>query len=315
MGMSDSAGRGERDPRPYDPWESDADASDDMASDLVDDSAAQFVPPAPDPTAGSPRFDPDRLSLIALIASNFLAIAIAWVMGWSTVDVIIFYWIENLIIGFWTILRILFAQGGAGPIAPPPESDQTISDGLAYMRRMQGSPGRPMEGVRVGGISPQSIAEKLFVIPFFCFHYYMFCLVHGVFIQVFTTIGESGFGPSVTTAFNPFDFTSWRNPIFTAEGFSLAGALAVMGIFISHGVSFFQNYIGRGEYLDTSTAMEMGRPYVRVVLLHVCIIFGGFAVMLFGSPLGLVLLFMIAKTILDVKLHRKIHRSDSGAVF
>jgi hypothetical protein len=315
MGMSDSAGRGERDPRPYDPWESDADASDDMASDLVDDSAAQFVPPAPDPTAGSPRFDPDRLSLFALVASNFLAIAIAWVMGWSTVDVIIFYWIENLIIGFWTILRIVFAQGGAGPIAPPPESDQSISDGLAYMRRMQGGQGRPQGGVRVGGISPQSIAEKLFVIPFFCFHYYMFCLVHGVFIQVFTTIGESGFGPSVTTAFNPFDFTSWRNPIFTADGFSLAGALAVLGIFISHGISFFQNYIGRGEYLHTNTGMEMGRPYVRVVLLHVCIIFGGFAVMLFGSPLGLVLLFMIAKTILDVKLHRKIHRSDSGAVF
>jgi hypothetical protein len=180
---------------------------------------------------------------------------------------------------------------------------------------MQRSPGRPLEGVRVGGISPQSIAEKLFLIPFFCFHYYMFCLVHGVFIQVFTTIGESGFGPSVTTAFNPFDFTSWRNPIFTPDGFSLAGALAVLGIFISHGVSFFQNYIGRGEYLHTTTGMEMGRPYVRVVLLHVCIIFGGFAVMLFGSPLGLVILFMIGKTILDVKLHRKIHRSDSGAVF
>lgn len=315
MGISDSAGRGERDPQPYGPWENDADAPDEMASDLVDDSADRFVPPTPDQAAGSPRFDPDRLSLIALIASNFLAIAIAWVMGWSTVDVIIFYWIENLIIGFWTILRILCAQGGGRPIAPSPESPEPISYGLAYMRRMQGGQGRPQGGVRVSGISPQSIAEKLFVVPFFCFHYYMFCLVHGIFIQVFTTIGESGFGPSVTNAFNPFDFASWRNPIFTAEGFSLAGALAVLGIFISHGVSFFQNYIGRGEYLHTNTGIEMGRPYVRVVLLHVCIIFGGFAVMLFGSPLGLVLLFMAAKTVLDVKLHRKIHRSESGAAF
>lgn len=229
MGISDSAGREPGDRKPYDPWESDSDASDDMTSDLVEDAADRFVPPGQNPTAGSPRFDPDRLSLIALIASNFLAIAIAWFMGWSTLDVIIFYWIENLIIGFWTILRILFAQDGGGRIVPSTGSAEPISDGLAYMRRMQGVQDRPLERVRVGGISPQSVAEKLFVVPFFCFHYYMFCLVHGVFIQVFTTIGESGFGPSVTNAFSPFDFASWRNPIFTAEGFSLAGALAVVG--------------------------------------------------------------------------------------
>lgn len=86
-------------------------------------------------------------------------------------------------------------------------------------------------------------------------------------------------------------------------GLSTGGLLALAGLVISHGISFFRNYVGRGEYRRAQPMGEMFRPYPRVVILHVCILFGGFAIMMLGSSMPLVVLLMIGKTIFDAKSH------------
>jgi hypothetical protein len=222
--------------------------------------ADRFRPP--DASPSSPV--PDRLALVSLIAANVLPILVAILFGWDISDVVLFYWLENIIIGLWVIPRILFAQA---------EDTGTVGVNQA----------------------------KFFLVPFFCFHYFFFCFVHGVFITVFTS-GFSG-GPPMHS---PGELLR-----ASLGGLSTAGMLALAGLVISHGISFFRNYIGHGEYRQAHPMGEMFRPYPRVVILHVCIIFGGFAVMMLGSPMALVVLLMIGKTILDATLHTASHGGNT----
>ena len=81
-------------------------------------------------------------SIAILIALNALPIygVISW--GWQSFDLIFLYWLENLIIGVFTVLRMLV---------------------------------RPYRhGV--------DLVLPLFFVPFFTMHYGIFCLVHGSFI-------------------------------------------------------------------------------------------------------------------------------------
>jgi hypothetical protein len=72
-------------------------------------------------------------------------------------------------------------------------------------------------------------------------------------------------------------------------------------------VSFFTNYIGKGEYKNTTLNQLMGQPYGRVVILHVTIIIGGFLVALFGSPVVGLIMLIALKTFIDIKTHLKQH--------
>ena len=82
-------------------------------------------------------------------------------------------------------------------------------------------------------------------------------------------------------------------------------AIAGVALFLSHGASFLFNYIGRGEYLTASPTRQMGAPYGRVVVLHLTILFGAFAVAFLGSPVGALLILVGLKTALDLGLHRR----------
>ncbi len=81
---------------------------------------------------------------------------------------------------------------------------------------------------------------------------------------------------------------------------------------VSHGVSFFFNYLGAHEYRRSRLADVMQEPYGRVVLLHLTIIFGGFLVMLLGSPVVGLLLLVVLKTVMDLRAHVQQHDKYSG---
>src|SRR4029079_4830903 len=71
----------------------------------------------------------------------------------------------------------------------------------------------------------------------------------------------------------------------------------------SHLVSFFTNYIGRGEYRRTTVPLQMFRPYGRIVILHLAILLGGFVAFTLGSNFFVLLLLVAGKTLLDLSLH------------
>lgn len=85
---------------------------------------------------------PRPSSMAALIALNALPIYGVFNWGWQSFDLIFLYWLENLIIGLFTLLRMLV---------------------------------RPYRH----GID---LVMPLFLAPFFTLHYGLFCLGHGSFV-------------------------------------------------------------------------------------------------------------------------------------
>lgn len=138
------------------------------------------------------------------------------------------------------------------------------------------------------------VGAKVSAISFFIVHYGIFTLVHGIFIFViFGGFFEETEPSSVFDVFGNFaDLQLWW---------------AILALVISHTVSFFTNYIGKGEYKNTTLNQLMGQPYGRVVILHITIIIGGFLVALFGSPVVGLILLIALKTFIDIKTHLKQH--------
>ena len=138
---------------------------------------------------------------------------------------------------------------------------------------------------------------KLFLVPFFCLHYGMFTAGHGVFVlsgmfggQGYRVEGLNPLGAALA-AFRDFDL--WL-------------PFAVLAA--SHLFSFLWNYLWRGEFRRAQLKPLMHKPYVRVVLLHLTIIFGGFGAMALGSPAWALVLLVVMKTAVDARAHLKEHR-------
>jgi Family of unknown function (DUF6498) len=143
-----------------------------------------------------------------------------------------------------------------------------------------------------------SMATRALIIPFFCLHYGMFWVGHGIFLFLFPVF--AGFG----------DAFADRAPRFGEFG-SLEPAaivLGLVGLTASHVTSFFVNWIGRGEYRAVAPMSQMGSVYGRVVILHVTILLGAFAIALLGTPVAALALLVVLKIALDLWLHLREHR-------
>ena len=83
---------------------------------------------------------------------------------------------------------------------------------------------------------------------------------------------------------------------------------AVIGLAISHGVSFWENYILGQEYRTGTLNKLMHQPYQRIVVMHIAIIAGSIFVMQLESPVPLLIILILLKIIFDLYLHKKSHR-------
>jgi len=57
----------------------------------------------------------------------------------------------------------------------------------------------------------------------------------------------------------------------------------------------------------------MGQPYGRVIVLHLTVLFGGWIVMLLGSPLPALVLLVVIKTAADLRAHKAERRKFGAA--
>lgn len=97
--------------------------------------------------------------------------------------------------------------------------------------------------------------------------------------------------------------------LLAANVVPLVGVLAwgVLSLTLSHGVSRVSNFLRGGEYRRVTAAELMARPYGRVVVLHLTILFGAFAAMLLAAPIGALLVLIVSKTVVDVGAHLREH--------
>ncbi len=81
-------------------------------------------------------------SVVTLLIANAVPLLGVLFLGWSIFPLLVLFWLENVIVGFINVLKMLFAS--------PKSAGQWVA--------------------------------KLGAIPFFCFHYGMFTFVHGIFV-------------------------------------------------------------------------------------------------------------------------------------
>ncbi len=196
-------------------------------------------------------------SSLLLIAANLLPLYGVFALDWPVFPLLLLFWLENVVIGALNVLRMLMAD---------------VTDAVLW-------------------------AGKLFMVPFFCFHYGMFTAIHGSFvIQMFG--GK---------AYQRLDKGLWpiEGAVQAIHDFDIVLPLAVLAG--SHIFSFIWNYLIRGEFRRAALSELMGRPYKRIILLHITIIIGGGITMTLGSPVWALLVLLALKISFDLKAHIKEH--------
>jgi len=78
-------------------------------------------------------------------------------------------------------------------------------------------------------------------------------------------------------------------------------------LFISHGVSYYFNYIRKKEYLTAKFDNLFKVPYQRVVVQQITVIVGGIVLGVVNGAIAFMIVLIIVKIILDIKAHIKSH--------
>jgi len=191
---------------------------------------------------------PRPLFIAFLILLNAIPIYGVFHWGWKSFDLIFLYWLENVVIGGMMILRMVV---------------------------------RPYS-------HPVELAMPLFLVPFFTFHYGMFCFVHGTFVI-------SLFGKGLQPELAGMGIPDIIAPMIEARHlfWPLMGLLAYQVIDWARDIS--QRGLGSDGIKELTTA-----PYRRIVVLHITIIGSGLAMGMLNEPLAGLLVLIGFKTAMDI---------------
>ncbi len=185
------------------------------------------------------------LGLLLLIALNLVPLAGVLAWGWRSFDLIFLYWMENVIIGVFTALRMLIRPYGHA----------------------------------------LELAYPLFLVPFFCVHYGMFCMGHGTFVVALFGQAELGENGLVSAALSVL-----------ASPHMLA---AVAALSLVQAADWIRDLRHRGFGADGVKEL-MTAPYRRIFVLHITIIAGGFALTALNEPVAGLVILIAVKTASDV---------------
>jgi hypothetical protein len=122
-----------------------------------------------------------------LIVGNLFTIILAIVEGWSAATILWSYWVQSIIIGLFTVIRILVVQ--------LPKTDSRQSD--------------------------DNFLGRLVVAGFFIFHYGMFHVVYAVFLAAFGLLEKLDMQgmfwmTAIFTVMHAFSF--WQNTFHRPDG-------------------------------------------------------------------------------------------------
>lgn len=205
-------------------------------------------------------FDPDVLArtyrdplAIADLAVDLLPIVAVMALGWGPVPLVALYWLENVLLGGFTIAR--------------------------------------MVSTTVAGVG--NVFAALFMVPFFCFHYGMFTMVHGMFVRGFATMRADG-STEAGVSDGPGDLIIWA----LGSGAGMIWFLFAIGLVMA--AYFARDFILRGQYKTSSPSAEMFQPYGRVMTLHVALLLGALLTMGTGRPLLGVTLLIFLRVVFGV---------------
>ena len=186
--------------------------------------------------------------IILLILLNAIPVYGVLKWGWKSFDLIFLYWLENLIIGAVMILRMV--------IRP-------------YSHAVE-------------------LAIPVFLVPFFTFHYGMFCYAHGTFVV-------SLFGKGLQPELAGLNVQEIILPLIESRQLFWP----FMGLLAYQLLDWVRDISERGLGSDGIKQLTVA-PYRRIVVLHITIIASGFALGTLHEPLVGLLLLIAFKTSMDI---------------
>ena len=185
------------------------------------------------------------IGLFLLVVLNLVPLLGVFFWGWQSFDLIFLYWMENLIIGVFTVLRMLIRPYGHA----------------------------------------LELVFPLFIVPFFCVHYGMFCMGHGMFVvSLFgqTAVADDGLAAAALSVLS--------SPHMLA---------AVLALTLIQVADWVRDVLHRGLGADGVKDL-MTAPYRRIVVLHITILAGGFALTALNEPVAGLVILVAVKTASDV---------------
>lgn len=194
-------------------------------------------------------------STLALIVANLVPLAGTVFLGWRLSDVMVLYWAESAIIGFYNVCKMAVIGKWAALAAG----------------------------------------------PFFMGHFGGFMAVHFLFIYTLFVQGAGN--------------TDGGGDLAEVSALFISLWPALLALFVSHGLSFFTNFMGNREYLHRTISKQMSEPYSRIIFMHMVLIFGGGLSLVLGEPAPVILGVIVLKIIFDVRAHMKEHgyKKESAA--
>ena len=213
----------------------------------------------------------DKTPLQALLLANLIPVFGVLFFDWDARNVLLLYWLENLVIGAYTLLRMLATHKW-----------KALGTALFFS----------------------------FHYSFFCGGHGMFILAlaglgsDGIDDPMKNLWPADDSLPFLIPIRMMLGILSWI--AHTSPGML---GLPLLAFAVSHGISAFTHHVILREDDGRNTEQIMWDPYRRIVLLHIALIFGGFVIVLSGGggAWPILLLLIGFKTALDIHQHRRSH--------
>jgi uncharacterized protein DUF6498 len=211
-----------------------------------------------------------HLPATVLIAANLVVAAVTLLRGWGFYEIIIVYWCEAMIIGGYNMARMV----------------------------MVGLAGEPFGKMIDAGSLPTRLFVLFLALGFFAAKFGGFALATGMLVAAVPAF--------LAQAHDAAANEIWHGLRAVAGGV----AIAVIVLFISHGISFVMNYLVRREYENANLLVLMFWPYVRMSLVVTALAAGLMAAKLFpaldtSTAFGVVI--VLVKTAADLVMHQVEH--------
>jgi hypothetical protein len=220
------------------------------------------------------------LPIAILLVSNFIPLLGVLYWGWDTFVLLMLYWLETLIIAFWTLLRILIAGD--------------------FSNNFFGE-----------------IASRIFMFAFFLVHAGGFMFGHFIFLWGF--FGKSWLKEiPVTSSLSSIPVEAFWDKMIVANGLLIPLAISFVGRGIAFLIemsklSLWKRLVTQEAGADGKAGGLVGGLYGRIITMHVVIIIGAIFAQKFGALAPLVLLIVL-KTVVDLWFFVKIDLKERNAV-
>jgi hypothetical protein len=134
------------------------------------------------------------------------------------------------------------------------------------------------------------------MIIFFILHFGLFNFGHGLFVLQFSSLDFEEFISMIG---------DWDVMFMNFSGI----LIPIFALFLSHLFSFVFNYVGKEEYKDQKVNILFLKPYSRIVITHLTVLFGAALAETLGSPTYIIALMVVFKIFFDLLSHLFAHEN------